>query len=93
MKEIIEMLEEIRTLLRFDKAILNADELCLLLGISKTYLYRLTSTGKIKYYRPFGKLMYFDKEEVLRTIKQNPIESQRDIMGKATNYLLTSKKK
>jgi len=93
MPTIIEKLEEIKMLLQLDKAILNADELCLLLSISKTYLYRLTSTGKIKYYRPFGKMMYFDKLEVLETIKQNPIETQSNIMGKAKNYLLTSKKK
>jgi excisionase family DNA binding protein len=93
MQQLIEKLDELIMLLHMDKTILNADELCLLLGISKTYLYRLTSTGKIKFYRPFGKLMYFDKEEVLKMIKQTPIETQSNILSKANDYLLTSKKK
>lgn len=86
-------MDEIILLLQLNKAILNADELCLLLGISKPYLYRLTSTGKLKYYRPFGKMLYFDKDEVLQTIKKNPINTHKSIMGKATDYILSSKKK
>lgn len=92
MLEIIKSLDEIKMLLQLNKSILNADELCLLLGISKPYLYKLTSKGRIKFYRPFGKLMFFDKDEVVQSLKQNPIKSFDEIENTALNYLLTSKK-
>jgi excisionase family DNA binding protein len=86
-------LGDIKLLLQLNKPLLNVEEVCLLLGISRNYLYRLTSTGKIKFYRPFGKLMYFDREELVQSLKQNPIKPRSEIMDKATNYLFTSKSK
>lgn len=93
MDNILILLEEIKKLLQLNKSMLNAEELCLLLGISKPYLYKLTSTGKIKFYRPFGKLIFFNKDEVLENLKQNPIKSLDEIENSALDYLLTSKKK
>lgn len=91
MKDIIFMLKEIKSLLQQNKQILNVDETSALLGISKTYLYRLVEQGKIKSYKPFGKLMYFDRDELVNSLKQNATKSQDEISIKATNYLFTSK--
>jgi excisionase family DNA binding protein len=91
--EIEKELEEIKLLLQLNKPLLNVEEVCLLLGISRNYLYRLTSAGKIKFYRPFGKLIFFDKVELIHSLKQNAIKSNSEIMDKATNYLFTSKSK
>lgn len=93
MKDIITLLEEIKSLLQQSKQILNVDEASALLGISKTYLYKLVEQGKLKSYKPFGKLMYFDRNELINSLKQNANKSQDEISIKATNYLFTSKSK
>lgn len=93
MKDIIILLKEIKSLLQQNKQILNVDETSALLGISKTYLYRLVEQGKIKSYKPFGKLMYFDRNELINSLRQNATKSQDEISIKATNYLFTSKSK
>ena len=93
MTTIIELLRELKSLLQQNKQILNIDEVSALSGISKTYLYRLVEQGKIKSYKPFGKLMYFDRDELINSLKQNATKSQDEISIKATNYLFTSKLK
>ncbi|WP_145674459.1 helix-turn-helix domain-containing protein [Chitinophaga polysaccharea] len=54
---------------------LTLEEFCSYTGIAKSYAYKLTSSGKIKFYRPFGKLIYFDIEDVVSLLKQNSVES------------------
>lgn len=39
------------------------------LNLSKSYLYKLTMTGKIPHYKPNGKKLYFSKKEVDQWIK------------------------
>lgn len=43
--------------------VLNAAEAGEYLGYAKSYIYRLTCTGKIPFSKPNGKL-YFDKEKL-----------------------------
>jgi excisionase family DNA binding protein len=93
MEKVEALLEDIKGLLQQNKCILNADEACAFLGISKNYLYRLTAQGKVKYYRPFGKRIFIDREELLNTLRQNEVKSQKEISGKATDYLSTPKSK
>lgn len=93
MERIINQLEEIKSLLQQSKSVLNADEACAFLGISKNYLYRLTAQGKLKYYRPFGKMIFFEREILLNTLRQNGVKSQCEVSKEATNYLLTPKSK
>ena len=46
------------------KSMLTIDDVAFLTGLSKSYLYRLTCERKIPYYKPNGKLMYFDRGEI-----------------------------
>lgn len=57
------------------------------LGISKSYLYKLTSGGKIPYYKPFGKKIYFDKVMLDDWVYQNPVKSNAQIEIEANNYI------
>ena len=87
-KELLYELREIKHLLSLQKRILNLDEFCSYTGISKSHVYHLTSTGKIKCYRPFGKMIFFDVEEVIEILKQNPIAGERQRATKIEKYLL-----
>jgi len=69
--EILQELREIKQLLALEKKIWTLEDFCTFTGLSKQYAYHLTSTGKVKFYRPFGKMIYFDADEVVEFLKQN----------------------
>lgn len=52
------------------KEVLTADEVSKYLGISKSYLYKLTMRGEIPHFKPMGKICYFSLEDVLNWITQ-----------------------
>ena len=91
LSEIHHELLEIKQLLSQQKKMWSLDDFCSYTGISKAYAYHLTSTNKVKFYRPFGKMIYFDADEVIEFLKQNPIEPQKAIAAKATKHLLNIK--
>jgi excisionase family DNA binding protein len=53
------------------KNILTLNEAAIFLGISKGYLYRLTSRKLIPFYKPNGKLVYFKRAELEKWITSN----------------------
>ena len=86
MEELLKELREIKSLLALNKFVLTMDEFCVYAGISKHQAYHLTSENKIKYYRPHGKLIYFDVQDVKEFLLQNPIEN-RTIINRVYNNL------
>ena len=71
--QIIQELQDIKTLLGFSKSVWSLKEFCSYAGISMEYGYQLTRSGKLKFYRPFGKKIYMDREHAIEALKQNPI--------------------
>lgn len=49
-----------------------------LLGVSLSYLYKLTSSRRIPYYRPNGKRIYFLRSEIFQWITRNKVEVSND---------------
>lgn len=93
MKEILQLLKDMRHLMSFNKQALTVEELSRYADISVNYIYHLTATGKLKYSKPFGKKIYFDKNEIDAFLLQKAVASNKDREAQAVNYLLTSKKK
>lgn len=93
-KEILTKLENIeRNSLLAAKNVLSIDDVVLLTGLSKSYLYRLTSTKQIPYYKPNGKLAYFDRQEIERWMLQNRVDCKQDAEHKAAKYNFLKAKK
>lgn len=53
------------------KEVLTSDEAARYMGISKSYLYKLTMSGKIPHYKPMGKMCYFNRAELEQWLQQN----------------------
>lgn len=70
------------------KELLNLNDVAILTGLSKSYLYRLTSTHKIPYYKPSGKIIYFDRKDVEDWMKQNRVASTQEAEASAVNYVV-----
>ncbi|MBO6573344.1 MAG: helix-turn-helix domain-containing protein [Balneola sp.] len=86
--ELDERLSRIENMLLSQKTVLNFDETAVYTGLSKSHLYKLTSTGGIPCYKPTGKKLYFDKEELDEWMLRNKKLSQDEIDDKAENFLI-----
>jgi len=86
--EILQELREIKQLLALNKKMWTLEDFCAFTGLSKQYAYHLTSTGKVKFYRPFGKMIYFDAEEVIEFLKQNQSADAAGMKSKLNAYFL-----
>lgn len=73
--------------LKLDKDVLTSEEVVKYLGISKSYLYKLTMMRQIPHYKPLGKFVYFSKKELDKWILTNRISTEDEINQKAQEYL------
>jgi len=76
-----------------EKTILNLTELSVYTGISKSYLYKLTHLGKIPFSKPFGKLIFFDKNDVDSWLLSNKQTTSIELDVKASTYVALKGKK
>ncbi len=91
MTEIIERLERIEKSVLLSKNVLTLDEAVMFTGLAKSYLYKLTASGKIPYYKPSGKLIYFQRDELERWMLRNPVKTADEIEQQAVNYCHTKR--
>lgn len=68
------------------KEILTSDEVARYMGISKSYLYKLTMNRQIPHYKPLGKVCYFNRKEVEQWIQSNRVATSAEIAEKAYDY-------
>jgi len=86
--ELDERLSRIENMLLSQKTVLNFDEASVYTGLSKSHLYKLTSTGGVPCYKPTGKKLYFDKSELDEWMLRGKKLSQDEIDDKAENFIM-----
>jgi|SRR5210317_1809542 len=64
------------------KTVLNIRDLCDYTGYSRSYIYKLTSAGKIPYFRPSGKMVFFEREEIDSWLLTNKQEVKEQDNGR-----------
>jgi excisionase family DNA binding protein len=69
------------------KEVLSANEACVYLNVSISWLYKLTHLKKIPHYKPNGKLIYFKKSDLNIWLLRNRVSSQEEIERKAEEYV------
>ena len=73
------------------KEILTFDEACIYMGVSRSFMYKCTSTNRIPHYKPSGRIIYFKKEELSEWMLQNRVSTSEEIAMKATAYTMSHK--
>ena len=73
------------------KKVLTFGEAVEYMGISKSCLYKLTSQKLIPHYKPNGKMIFFDREEVENYLLSIRIKPQSEIEVEANTYIVTGK--
>jgi len=92
-KTLLEKLTNIENLLKGqDGRPLNFEEAADYLSLSKSYLYKLTCSGKIGHYKPSGKRIYFSKHELNDWILRNPVKTATEIEQEADDYVVNGGK-
>ncbi len=74
------------------KNVLTIDDAAVLTGLSKSHLYKLTCSKQIPFYRPNGKLVYFDRQELEGWLKQNRVNTEKETEQAALCYVMRNKK-
>ena len=68
------------------KEVLTSDECAKYMGISKSYLYKLTMRGEIPHFKPLGKMCYFNRAELEQWLQQNRCATATEISDRAAAY-------
>jgi predicted DNA-binding transcriptional regulator AlpA len=90
---ILQELSELKSNLFTSKRILSFSEGCKFLGIAESYGYKLTSTGILPHSKPLGKMIFFDKEELIKWALGGRIKTQQELDEKAATYIAVNKRK
>lgn len=83
-KELDKLIREHKIL---QKDVLTFKETCEYLGLSASYLYKLTSGRKIPHSCPQGKMLYFDRRELDDWALQNKRKTSGEYEKEASDYL------
>ena len=69
------------------KEVLTLEEAALSMGISKSSLHTMTHRPELPFFRPNGKLIYFEKAELLKWMRQNRNMSEAETKEAAAQKL------
>ncbi len=68
------------------RQLLTVDDVSVLTGMTKQYLRLLCHQREIPHYKPRGRLVYFDKDEITAWLKRNRIEMNEEAEENAAIY-------
>lgn len=80
-------IEVLENTLKASKEVLTLEEAALFMGLSKSSLYKMTHKHELPFFRPNGKLIYFEKAELLKWMRQNRTMSESETKEAAAQKL------
>lgn len=75
------------------KNVLTIDDVSLYTGLSKSYLYRLTSTNEIPFYKGGGKMNYFKRSEIEKWMLRTKVLTKEEAATEAARHDLQKEQK
>ena len=69
------------------KDVLTLEEASLFLALSRSALYKMTHTNLIPFFRPNGKMRYFEQAELLEWIRTHSVASETETAEKAKQVM------
>ena len=70
------------------KEVLTSEEAARYMGISKSYLYKLTMRQQIPHYKPMGKMCYFNRAELEAWLQNNRVATDEELRERANAYCM-----
>ncbi len=93
LQEINSRLNNIEQALLSVKTVLTFDEVAAYTGLSKSYLYKLTSAGLIPHSKPNGKQLFFEKNAIDIWLLRNEVKTNDVLDKEASTYVVTKQRK
>ena len=72
-EELQKRMEAVEDILDNAKEVLTVEEASRFMDIARSSLYKMTSDRSIPFYRPNGKMIYFEKADILEWIRKNRV--------------------
>ena len=80
-EELQKRIEAVEDILDNAKEVLTVEEASRFMDIARSSLYKMTSDRSIPFYRPNGKMIYFEKSDILAWIRQNRVVAIKKTTG------------
>lgn len=77
---IVQKFDELKTI---TKPFLTVEELTSYLGVKTSYIYKMTHNREIPFYKPGGKMVYFNREEIDEWVLSQRVATADEIRGEA----------
>jgi len=87
MEALESQVQQLTNVIQNAKEVMNLEETAIFMGISKSTLYKMTSDHVIPFYRPNGKMIFFEKADLLAWIRKNRVSSNSEIDEQAQQML------
>jgi len=75
------------------KEVMTVDDVCEFLGFKKSYIYKLTHEGKIPFYKPEGKMIFFKRSEMTVWVFRNRHKTLSELESDAATFVALHKRK
>lgn len=85
--ELQERVSRLENLCYTTKDVLNFEEAATFLGVAKSTLYKMTHLGKLPYFKPAGKLIFFEKSALVKWVQGAKALSEDEIREAASERL------
>ncbi len=69
-----------------NKEVLTSGEAAEYLGVSRSYIYKLTMRREIPHYKPMGKMCYFNRAELEQWLQRNRVATETELDEQAAAY-------
>ena len=79
--------ETLEDMLEAGKEVLTVEEAAKFMGMARSSLYKMTSDQTTPFYRPNGKMIFFEKSDILSWIRKNRVSSREEIEEEARLHM------
>ncbi len=89
-KQVAELQGRVHSLeqiLHLGKDVLTLEEAAKFMGIARSSLYKMTHEQTIPFYKPNGKMIFFEKSDLLAWVRKNRVSSEAEISEEAERII------
>ena len=79
--------KSLEQLLHRGKDVLTLEEAAKFMGIARSSLYKMTHEQTIPFYKPNGKMIFFEKSDLLAWVRKNRVSSEAEISEEAERII------
>lgn len=79
--------KSLEQLLHQGKDVLTLEEAAKFMGIARSSLYKMTHEQTIPFYKPNGKMIFFEKSDLLAWVRKNRVPSEAEISEEAERII------